>query len=265
MTGKRYLIVGRLVLILVDFRSFHHRGITVRVTLQAGVVIVTIPWNPVMLIIHFGLAVASEAAEHLVIVWIGMAIRTKVPLSVVFPGVDRKILTVMVERRRYPCVLRMADFAIGWELSGGVRRIVRLVVIVQVAAHACVRYVIIVIAVMAGIARLSYVGPGKYVIIIVIREQGRLPARVCGMAGCTIGGQTKCSVTGIGGLIVFVLMAADAGIRSIVVIVLVAAEAVNGCMGACQRVIIIMLWKNSRCPPGSRTVAVSACGGYTRR
>lgn len=98
------------------------------VTCQA---VVTIPRHAIMLIVHVCLVVfmAINATEDRIISRIGVAIGTGIPFSVMFSRVYGKILLIVVERRGYPDILGMAQFAIGRKLQGQVRGIVSLVII----------------------------------------------------------------------------------------------------------------------------------------
>lgn len=77
----------------------------------------------------------------------------------------------------------MAGFAICRKAGCDMRWVDCLVVIVFMASHACVRGVVI-ISRMAGEAIIGqrHMGPGKEVIIVVVRECRRLPLRLRGMA-----------------------------------------------------------------------------------
>ena len=129
--------------------------------------------------IHVRLIVrmTGDAAEHLVIARICMAIGTGTPGAVVVSGIDRKIKTVMIECRRDPCILGMTACTVGRKLCSGMGRIGRLVVIVQMAADTGVGSVIVIL-VMAGIAvvRHGSMGALKYIIVVMDRECGRGPA-----------------------------------------------------------------------------------------
>ncbi len=75
------------------------------------------------------------------------------------------------------------------------RWIIRLVVISQVTSHASIGCVVIVSVMTCG----TLVGDCgvcsiEWIIIIMYREQGRIPIRIRGVAGNTIRGQTKSDV-----------------------------------------------------------------------
>jgi hypothetical protein len=137
-----------------------------------------------MLAVHLALIImlmAIDATEYQVIARVCMAVGAQRPCAGMMPGIDREILTVMVKGGRYPRSRCMARLAIGGELGRSVRRIVSLVVIIQVTANTRIRDVVIV-PVMALVASGRDMCTGQWPVSIVNRECGRAPARVCCMA-----------------------------------------------------------------------------------
>ena len=80
-----------------------------------------------------------NAAESTIICWCCMTFTAKNPCALVFPGIDREILTIVVEGRGAPCSSGMTRLAIGRELGRSVRWIVSLVVIIQVTPDTGIR------------------------------------------------------------------------------------------------------------------------------
>ena len=98
-------------------------------------------------------------------------------------GVER----VVVKRRWRPAILRMAGHTIRGKIAGGMVRIGRCIVIIQVAAGTGIRR-IVVIAIVAG---RTVVGDGsvsaiQLIIIIVNLESCGLPSGLSGVATCTV-------------------------------------------------------------------------------
>lgn len=85
------------------------------------------------------LIVTTDASEHLVICRVLMTVGAKRPGSVVLAGIDREILSVVIECRRAPCCGCVTGLAIRWELGRKMRRVITLVVIGLVAADTGIR------------------------------------------------------------------------------------------------------------------------------
>ena len=98
---------------------------------------------------------------------------------------------VVVEGRRRPRILAVAGRAGSRELRSGVVRIGRSCIICRVAAVAGIRRVV-VIAVVADCTVIGNRGVRtlQHIIVVVYRECGRIPVRIGGVAGSTIGRQT---------------------------------------------------------------------------
>lgn len=86
---------------------------------------------------------------------------------------------------------------------------------------------------IAALAGYGCMCTGQNVIVVVGRESSRLPVRVSSMAGCTIGGDAQCRVTGISGLIVIVLMAPGTGIWRIGIAARVTEYTISGYGSMC--------------------------------
>lgn len=123
-----------------------------RVAGKAGLAVVLVPVHPVVLVVRFWVHVAGRAGELSEIVRIVVAVCTCVPLAVVGAGVNREILSVVVEIRWYPSCFRVASRA--------------------VCREACLLVVWIGSAVVIG-CMASKTGVGRIVIVSVV-------------AGCTI-------------------------------------------------------------------------------
>lgn len=106
-----------------------------------------------------------------------MAIGALIPFTVMFSAVNREIHAVVVKVCRYPDCFTMTVLASRWESGRGVIRIIRLVIVWQVATDAGIGRVVVV-AVVAGVAVVGdgRVGAIQRVIVIVDREFRRLPA-----------------------------------------------------------------------------------------
>lgn len=79
-----------------------------------------------------------------------MAIGTTVPLSFVFAGIDREILTIMVPVCRRPGSLGVAILAGGWKLGRSMGRIGGLVVLRLVASDTGIRGSVVIPVVAFG-------------------------------------------------------------------------------------------------------------------
>ena len=89
---------------------------SVRMTFQACRAVVGISTYLRMFIAGFSLLVAGKTCELGIIGWVLMAFRTGIPFPVVFPGIDREILPVMIKGRGDPGINRMAGFTTGGKL-----------------------------------------------------------------------------------------------------------------------------------------------------
>lgn len=156
--------------------------------LQAGNTVVLVTGNCLVILVRVCLIMfmAVNATENGIISRINMAFRAGAPFSIVTTRIDREILGIVVECRRFPGGLSVAGLAFRRELGRSVRRIRRLVIIVQVTADASIRSVG-VIPVMTGsaIGGNTCVSPQERVIVIVDRELGRRPPGVGSMTSLT--------------------------------------------------------------------------------
>jgi hypothetical protein len=88
-------------------------------TIACGAVI-GVPGNTLVLVVYLGLVVVLvtiDTTEYLVIACICMAVGTKRPGAGMMPGIDRKILSIVIKSRRRPGSGSMARLAIGRELG----------------------------------------------------------------------------------------------------------------------------------------------------
>lgn len=109
-------------------------------TVEAGVAVERVATLVTMLIGELRLiVVAIRAGEHAIVARVRVALRTRVPLTIVVPAVDGEILGVMVERGGLPSTLTMALGAIHRELGSRVVRVSGGVVIRHMASTACRR------------------------------------------------------------------------------------------------------------------------------
>ncbi len=107
-----------------------------RMAFIAGYTVKSIASDTGMFAVHIGLVVfmAINAAEELVVALVCMTLTAQAPCALVFPGIDREILPVVIECGGCPGRCAMARFAVGAELSCSMRRIAGLIVCIQVAA-----------------------------------------------------------------------------------------------------------------------------------
>lgn len=189
--------------------------------------------------IHLSLVVfvAGNAREYGVIVGVDVAIRALIPFVVVLAGVNREIFAVVVERCRLPSVLTVALGAIRGEASRGVGRIVRIVVIIPMAANAFRRRFGIIrrcVTIRALILNF-YVRALNYVEIVVNSKFSRTPAGVGCVALLAIERHVQRSVIGISCRIVIFPVARGAiGWRARIA-VYVALSAIYSQVRACKR------------------------------
>jgi hypothetical protein len=175
------------------------------------------------------------------------------------------VIIVYWESGRLPArVGGMAHFTISWESGGCMIRVIGAIIVRHMASCAGVGCAV-VISIMTGIAGGIYMGSCKRPVIIVYWESGRLPARVGGMACCTVCSDPDCIMVRVCCLEIVCLMASDTGIWGIVIIPLVAGITIirNTCMCARQRVILIVDRECGRLPAGICRVAVLAVCGNT--
>ena len=200
--------------------------------------------------------VAINTAKRRKIASAGMAIRTIIPFSLVFPTVNGEVHTIMVEGGWRPGRFGMAALAIRRELRSSMVGVRRLVVITGMAAKAGVRRVII-IAVVAGVTIIRYgrMSSSDRINTIVIKSR-RYPSRF-GMAALAIRRELRSSMVGARRLVVIIGVAACTSIRRVVIIPVVAGGAIagNGSMRPVQHIIIIVDAKGGRRPARRRRMA----------
>jgi len=100
-------------------------SIAVRMALITGYAIVGVPPYSLVSIIHSCLVVlmAINAGIYGIVTGIGMAVGAIVPFALVLAGIDREILTVVIESRRFPGNGIMAILTGDRKLGGTVRRV----------------------------------------------------------------------------------------------------------------------------------------------
>ena len=142
---------------------------------------------------------------------------------------SQRVEIIVVKSGRHPSGFSVAFLAISRELVGEVIRIVRLVVVVCVAAVTSVRRIVVVPIVTDGTIVLNgSMGAAQHIVIVVNGEGSRVPIRYCGMAHVAICRYSQCHVIGVGGLVVIGDVAALAGVRRVVVIAVVANRTIVG-------------------------------------
>ncbi len=124
------------------------RSASIRMAGQTGITIILITCYAFMFRVCLTLFMTCQTGKYGIISWIRMAIAALIPLTVMCSTVYRKIESVMIKRRRLPCALRMAFFAISRKLCCLMVWIISLIVIfcmTSVTSIGC----IIIISVMA--------------------------------------------------------------------------------------------------------------------
>lgn len=231
-------------------------------TLVTGVAIVRISGHTSMFVIHVSPVIVFmtvDTAKDVVVIRIGVAFRTSGPFISMFPAVYRKILSIVIEGGRHPGVLAVAGFAIGRKLRGLMIRVVRLVVIIQVAAHTGVGRVVVISVVTGGTIILNVpVSTQQRIEPVMVGQCGRLPSRIRSVAGCAFHGKAQAHVIRVGRLVEVLSMTAFAGVRRISVTAPVAGETIiaDEVVSAGERIIIIVI-ECGRDPGGFR-MAVDA-------
>ena len=173
-----------------------------RVAGQAGGAVVGIPRHAIVFIVRLRVGMAGGAGELGVIRRIGMTIHTSIPLSIMFATEDREVLPVVIKGGGHPTGFAVTGCTILGEHQGSMIRIGGLVIVGLVAAGAGARGIEI-IPVVAGGAIVGNEGmrPVQWIEIIVVREEGRIPVGVRGMAGRTIHGESQVDVVGVDRLV----------------------------------------------------------------
>ena len=214
---------------------------------QAGAAGIGVAGDALVFGVGVGLVVlvAVDAADDGKIAGVGMAGGTGIPGTLVGARVNGKILRIVIESGGAPAGLRVAGGTVGGKARGGVRRILRLLVIGQVAAYAGIRSVVEVFVVAAGtVVGGGGMGAVEGKEVVVVGHGRRAPARFGGVAGSTVGAQTDLLVVGVGRLHEVVLVTADAlggGARKAVG---VAGEALQGGVSSREREIGLAVVKN---------------------
>lgn len=105
---------------------------------KTGRAVIGVVLHLTVLIIHFTLTVfmAINAFKTGELIGVHMTIRTGVPFTLMFAGINWKILRVMIEIRRRPAAGAMAVTAVAWESRGRMIGIGGCVIITFVAGNA---------------------------------------------------------------------------------------------------------------------------------
>jgi len=136
----------------------------------------------------------------------------------------------------------------GWNAQSTVIRVVRLVVIGEVAAHTGIRR-IVVIALVATVTVNGCMCAGERVIIIMNGESGGSPSGICGMTGFTCCWDPGCCVVWIGRLVIICQMTSHAGVGCIGIDTSrMTTVAINICVSSREGIIIIVDRKGCRVP-----------------
>ena len=134
-----------------------------------------------------------------------------------------------------------------------------LVVIILVTACAGIRSVAVPADVTAGTCD-GGMGARQGIIIVVVREEGRFPAGVRGMAVGAGGRNTGGGMIRIGGLIVCIDVAIGTVGGCPCISAGMAAVATRGGMGTGQGEIVVMIRESRRFPTGIRGMTGCTCG-----
>jgi hypothetical protein len=200
--------------------------------------------------------VAAKASIGSIVVIAVVASRAVILDGSVRP-IQHIVIAVNGEGRRVPIrVGRMAHGTICWNGQSHMVRIGRLVVVVDVAALACVGR-IVVIPIVTGITIVGndYVGSCQRIKIIVVKS-GRHPCRF-GVAILAISRKLVGQVVRVGRLVVVVCVAAETRIRGVIVVAVVAGRTIVGDGGVrpIQHIVIAVDGEGSRVPFGLGGVA----------
>lgn len=134
--------------------------------------------------------VAIYAAKQGVVARRRVAIRTLIPLSIVFAAVYREVHAIMVKSSRRPGGLAMTGYTVCGESRRRVVGIIGCIVVSQVAAYASIGR-IVVVAVVTSRTVVGYAGmsANQSPEAVVYRESSRIPIGVGSMAHFTVGRQ----------------------------------------------------------------------------
>ena len=145
-------------------------------------------------------------------------------------------------------------------------RIDRIVVIGLVTTNTGGGGIVVIPARVTAVAINRCMRAGQQIIIIMNGKGRRAPAGIGRMTFIAGGRKAKRNVIGIGGIVVIGLVTSYTRGGGIVVIAArVTAVAINRCMAAGQRIIIIMNGKGSRAPAGTGRMTFIAGGRKSKR
>jgi hypothetical protein len=131
-----------------------------------------------MFLIGFRIGVAVGTRKYSIIARVGMTISALVPFPLVFPGINREVLVVMIKCRGNPCIFIMAAGTLIWELQLDVIWVICCVIITLVTSNTCCRSISIVTKVAIGaLAGNSSVSSIERVEVIVDGKGCRSPSR----------------------------------------------------------------------------------------
>ena len=150
----------------------------------AGQAVVLITANAVMGIVHIRLVMgmAIDTGEDSVVRRVGMAIGAEGPGTLVFPGIDREILAIVIKSSRLPGSRIMTGLAVGTELCRSMIGIICIVIIRLVTAYAIRRKGIVVNSVMTLVATDRGMCSRQGIIVIMDGEGSRFPSGIRSMA-----------------------------------------------------------------------------------
>lgn len=232
---------------------------------EAGLAVILVTWDSLVLAIHFTGRMTGEALEHPEIALIRVAIRALVPSSCMASAVNREVLVVMVKGRRHPGPLRMAKFTVCWESLGQVWWIGGRVVVIRVASVAGVwSCSVIPVVTQVAIPRDSDMGTLEGPVIAMDREGGRRPSGIGSMAVIAIRRDAYGNMVRIGSCIVGGFVTGVTCIRRSCIIAVMTEVAIGNIgMSPGEGVIVIVDRECGRGPARSGGVAVFAVRWYT--
>jgi hypothetical protein len=253
ISGNTYLTVAVLIWPFVWYGLHFHKLASTpsgRMAIIACRTAVRISGYTLVVVVHLGLIVmcmAINATEKRVIARVCMAVGTKGPFTGMMSGVDREILTIMVEGRGYPCSGGMAAFAIGRKLCRSMGWICSSSIVGLVTTITGIRGcgVITVVTLVAGDC---YMCAGKGIISIVDGECSRCPAWICRVTCCTCGRDIGSNMIRICGGSIVSLVATDTGIRGCAIISVMTLVACGSGMSTGEGIVCIVDGECGRCP-----------------
>ena len=173
------------------------------------------------------------------------------------------IIVVDGEGSRFPIGLgRVAHGTVIWNGQCRVIRIDALVKVRLVASHTGIRCVVVIATDVAEVAIIcdSSMRSSQWINRVVVKI-GRYPFNLRVTLGA-IRGELSHFVVGVGGVLIFRLVAAIASVGGVVIVAVVACGAVvrNICVSAVQLIIIVVDGEGGRLPFGLGRVAHGTVG-----